>query len=42
MRSMVVTPEVSHLDMSVLNFPKVQKSELMSVMSEVSQSAMGP
>ena len=42
MRSMVVTPEVSHLDMSALNFPKFQKSELMSVMSEVSQSAIGP
>ena len=40
--SMLVTPEVSQLDISALKFPKSLKSPLMSVMAETSQSAMGP
>ena len=39
---MVVTPEVSQLEMSASIFFKPLKSPLMSVMAETSQSAMGP
>jgi hypothetical protein len=39
---MSVTLEVSQLEMSALNFVKPRKRELMSVMAETSQSAMGP
>eukprot|EP00964_Phaeocystis_antarctica_P037669 scaffold21528_cov43-Phaeocystis_antarctica.AAC.2 len=39
---MVVTPEVSQLDMSALKLFKPRKSSLISVTSETHQSAMGP
>ena len=39
---MVVTLEVSQLEISVLKFVKKRKSSRMSVMSETSQLAMGP
>ena len=39
---MVVTLEVSQLEMSALKFFKFWKRELMSVMAETSQSAMEP
>ena len=39
---MVVTLEVSQLEMSASIFFKPLKSPLMSVMAETSQSAMGP
>ena len=39
---MLVTLEVSQLDMSASTFFKLSKSSLMSVMAETSQSAMGP
>ena len=39
---MVVTLEVSQLDMSASKFFKLSKSPLMSVMAETSQSAIGP
>ena len=39
---MVVTLDVSQLDMSALKLFKSLKSSLMSVMAETSQSAMGP
>ena len=39
---MVVTLEVSQPEMSALKFVKSRKRELMSVMAETSQSAMGP
>ena len=42
MPSMFVTLEVSQLEMSALKFFKFLKRELMSVMAETSQSAMGP
>jgi len=42
MRDMVVTLEVSQPEMSALKFFKSLKRELMSVMAETSQSAMGP
>ena len=40
--SMVVTLEVSQLEMSALKFCKLSKSQLMSVMAETSQLAIGP
>ena len=42
MRYMFVTLEVSQPEMSALKFFKSLKRELMSVMAETSQSAMGP
>ena len=39
---MSVTLEVPQLDMSALKFCKPEKSSLMSVMAETSQSATGP
>ena len=39
---MLVTPEVSQLEMSASKFFKPQKSWLMSVMAETSQLATGP
>ena len=42
MESMLVTPEVFQLEMSVLKLLRPWKRELMSVMNETSQSAMGP
>ena len=39
---MSVTPEVSQLEMSMLNFLKPEKSPLMSEMNETLQPAMGP
>ena len=39
---MVVTLEVSQPEMSALKFFKLSKRELMSVMAETHQSAMGP
>ena len=42
MAAMVVTLEVSQLEMSALKFWKPRKSSLMSVMAETSQSAIGP
>ena len=42
MSLMVVTPEVSQLDTSALKFRKLWKRELMSVMADTHQSAMGP
>jgi len=39
---MVVTLEVSQLEMSALKFVKPLKRELMSVIIETSQPAMGP
>ena len=39
---MLVTPEVSQLDMSALKFRNSQKSSFMSVTSETHQSAIGP
>ena len=39
---MFVTPEVSQLEMSASKFSKLRKGQLMSVMAETSQSAMGP
>ena len=42
MEYMSVTLEVSQLEMSALKFCKPEKSELMSVMAETSQPAMGP
>ena len=42
MPCMVVTLEVSQPEMSALKFVKSRKRELMSVMAETSQSAMGP
>jgi len=39
---MVVTLDVSQLDMSALKLFKSLKSSLMSVMAETSHSAMGP
>jgi hypothetical protein len=39
---MVVTLDVSQLDMSALKLFKLWKSSLMSVMAETSQPAMGP
>ena len=42
MLSMVVTPEVFQLETSALKFSSSLKSQLMSEMSETSQSAMGP
>ena len=39
---MVVTPEVSQLEMSASKFLKSWKSPLMSVMPETPHSAMGP
>jgi hypothetical protein len=39
---MVVTLEVSQLEMSALKFFKFWKRLLMSVMAETSQSAIGP
>ena len=42
MLCMVVTLEVSQLEMSALKFNKCRKSSLMSVMAETSQSAIGP
>ena len=40
-RFILVTLEVSQLEMSALKFFKTLKSPLMSVMAETSQSAMG-
>ena len=40
--SMVVTPEVSQLEMSALKLPSSWKRWLMSVMPETSQLLMGP
>ena len=37
-----MTLEVSQLEMSALKVNKKEKSQLMSVMAETSQSAMGP
>ena len=42
MPCMVVTLEVSQLEMSALKFFKSKKREPMSVMAETSQSAIGP
>ena len=42
MKYMVVTLEVSQLDMSALKFFEFWKREPMSVMAETHQSAMGP
>ena len=42
MERMVVTLEVSQLEMSALKSFKSVKSPLMSVTAETSQSAMGP
>ena len=42
MARMVVTLEVSHLEMSALNFRMFLKSPLMSVTAETSQSTMRP
>ena len=42
MKSMVVTLEVSQLEMSALKFFKLWKRKLMSVMAETSQLAIGP
>ena len=42
MSYMVVTPEVSQLEMSASKFVKSWKSWSMSVMTETSQSATGP
>ena len=42
MAYMVVTLDVSQLEMSALKVNKKEKSQLMSVMAETSQSAMGP
>jgi len=42
MTYMVVTLEVSQLEMSALKFFKSRKRELMSVILETSQPAMGP
>jgi len=42
MLSMVVTLEVSQLEMSALKFLKYRKRELMSVIIETSQPTMGP
>ena len=42
MRFMVVTLEVSQLEMSALIFCKLKKSWPMSVMADTHQSAMGP
>ena len=42
MLSMVVTLDVSQLEMSALKFFKLAKSEPMLVMAETSQSAIGP
>ena len=39
---MVVTPDVSQLEMSALKLCKFRKRELMSVMAETHQSAMEP
>jgi hypothetical protein len=39
---MFVTLEVSHFEISALKFCMPLKSQLMSVMAETSQSAMGP
>ena len=39
---MLVTPEVSQLDMSALKLRWFQQSPPISVMAETSQSAMGP
>jgi len=39
---MVVTLEVSQLEMSALKFPKFKKSQFMSVIIETSQPAMEP
>ena len=39
---MSVTRDVSQLEMAVLKKCKPEKSQLMSVMRETSQSAMGP
>ena len=39
---MSVTLEVSQLETSASKFLKLEKSPLMSVMAETSQSAMGP
>ena len=39
---MSVTPEMFQLDMSALKFCKLEKSPLISVMAETSQSARGP
>ena len=41
-RVMLVTPEVSQLEMSSLMLPRSRKSWLMSVIPETSKSAMGP
>ena len=40
--AMFVTLDVSQLDMSALKFFKLQKRQLMSVIAETHQSAMGP
>merc|ERR1719424_2342665 len=40
--SMVVTPEVSQLEMSALKLPRSKKSSLMSVMPETFQLSMEP
>ena len=42
MLPMLVTPEVSQLDMSALKLRLFQQSPPISVMAETSQSAMGP
>ena len=42
MEPMLVTPEVSQLDMSALKLRWFQQSPPISVMAETSQSAMGP
>ena len=42
MPSMVVTPEVSQLEMSALKLPRFKKSSLMSVMPETFQLSMEP
>ena len=42
MKPMVVTLEVSQLEMSPLKFRMSLKSPFMSVIAETSQSAMGP
>ena len=39
---MVVTPEVSQLEMSALKYIKPLKSKLMSVTAETTQLAMAP
>ena len=39
---MLVTPEVSQVDISALKFVNSVKRELMSVMTETPQSSMGP